>query len=102
MVTVTIDEAYAFDMLSILQVKLNEFIDENKRKSIEENYRIFCCTETKNNKQIIKEEFECARNESWDSEMMCYPTVFEVEKQRYMYYNGNNYGETGIGLAKWV
>jgi hypothetical protein len=40
MVTVTIDEAYAFDMLSILQVKLNESIDENKRKSIEENYRI--------------------------------------------------------------
>jgi len=33
---------------------------------------------------------------------MCYPTVFEVEKQKYMYYNGNNYGETGIGLAKWV
>ena len=40
MVTVTIDEAYAFDMLSILQVKLNESIDETKRISIEQNYRI--------------------------------------------------------------
>ena len=71
-------------------------------KGVEENYRIFCCTETNKKKQIIKEEFECLKNELWDSEMMCYPAVFEVEKQRYMYYNGNNYGETGIGLAKWV
>lgn len=40
MVTVLIDEAYAFDMLSILQVKLNESIDDQKRNSIQENYEI--------------------------------------------------------------
>lgn len=40
MVTVLIDEAYAFDMLSILQVKLNESIDEEKRISIRKNYEI--------------------------------------------------------------
>lgn len=36
---------------------------------------------------------------SWDSEMLCYPFVFDHNRTRYMLYNGNNYGQTGIGLA---
>jgi hypothetical protein len=35
----------------------------------------------------------------WDSEMICYPHVFRMNNHLYMAYNGNNYGETGIGLA---
>jgi|ERR1051326_345114 hypothetical protein len=35
----------------------------------------------------------------WDSEMIEYPFVFEHKGERYMLYNGNNYGKTGIGLA---
>jgi hypothetical protein len=35
----------------------------------------------------------------WDSEMIEYPFVFEDKDQRYMLYNGNGYGKTGIGLA---
>lgn len=35
----------------------------------------------------------------WDSEMIEYPYVFDHEGQRYMLYNGNNYGETGFGIA---
>lgn len=35
----------------------------------------------------------------WDSEMICYPYVFDYEGGRYMLYNGNNYGKTGFGLA---
>jgi len=35
----------------------------------------------------------------WDSEMLCYPFVFDHKGKRYMLYNGNNYGETGFGLA---
>ncbi len=35
----------------------------------------------------------------WDSEMICYPYVFEHKGKRYMLYNGNNYGKTGFGLA---
>lgn len=43
----------------------------------------------------------------WDSEMIAYAHVFDhpaVEKreQRYMLYNGNGYGASGIGLAKYV
>ena len=35
----------------------------------------------------------------WDSEMVAYPCVFDHAGRRYMLYNGNGYGRTGIGLA---
>jgi len=35
----------------------------------------------------------------WDSEMICYPFVFDYKSKRYMLYNGNGYGKTGFGLA---
>lgn len=41
-------------------------------------------------------------DDGWDSEMICYPYVVTIGQNRYMYYNGNHFGTTGIGLAKWV
>lgn len=38
-------------------------------------------------------------DQGWDSEMLAYPFVFDYRGDRYMLYNGNGYGETGIGLA---
>lgn len=35
----------------------------------------------------------------WDSEMIEYPFVFSHAGRRYMFYNGNGYGRTGVGLA---
>jgi hypothetical protein len=35
----------------------------------------------------------------WDSEMICYPSVFEHRGVFYMLYNGNDYGKTGFGYA---
>ena len=35
----------------------------------------------------------------WDSEMICYPFVFEYKGKKHMLYNGNGYGKTGFGLA---
>ena len=35
----------------------------------------------------------------WDSQMVEYPFVFDHKGERYMLYNGNDYGKTGIGLA---
>ncbi|MCS6955189.1 MAG: hypothetical protein NZM44_02405 [Candidatus Calescibacterium sp.] len=37
--------------------------------------------------------------EGWDSEMICYPYVFDFNGERYMLYNGNGYGKTGIGIG---
>jgi hypothetical protein len=38
-------------------------------------------------------------DDGWDSEMICYPFVFDHKGERYMLYNGNDYGKTGFGLA---
>jgi predicted GH43/DUF377 family glycosyl hydrolase len=35
----------------------------------------------------------------WDSEMICYPCVIDVNGKRYMFYNGNRHGATGFGYA---
>ncbi|HEY5993182.1 MAG TPA: hypothetical protein VIU46_01125 [Gallionellaceae bacterium] len=37
--------------------------------------------------------------DGWDSEMQCYPHVFECEGKVYMLYNGNEFGRHGFGLA---
>ena len=38
-------------------------------------------------------------SKGWDSEMICYPYVFEHKNTMYMLYNGNEYGGTGFGIA---
>jgi hypothetical protein len=41
-------------------------------------------------------------DQSWDSEMMCYPNVFQCNNDIYMLYNGNEFGKYGFGLAKLI
>lgn len=36
----------------------------------------------------------------WDSEMQCYPNVFECEGRVYLLYNGNEFGRYGFGLME--
>jgi hypothetical protein len=38
----------------------------------------------------------------WDSEMQCYPNVFEMDGEVFIAYNGNQFGRRGFGLAKLV
>jgi hypothetical protein len=38
--------------------------------------------------------------EGWDSEMISYPQVFELDNEMYMFYLGNQVGKYGFGLAK--
>ena len=38
----------------------------------------------------------------WDSQMIEYPCVFDRSGHRYMLFNGNGYGSTGVGLARLV
>lgn len=37
--------------------------------------------------------------DGWDSVMMEYPCVYEHKGRKYLLYNGNGFGETGIGYA---
>lgn len=39
---------------------------------------------------------------AWDSDMQCYPNVFEVKGDVFMLYNGNQFGRFGFGLARLV
>jgi hypothetical protein len=39
--------------------------------------------------------------DGWDSRMLCFGYVIDTKWGRYMFYNGNNYGETGFGVARW-
>lgn len=38
--------------------------------------------------------------EGWDSQMLAYACVVRHRDKVYMFYNGNNYGETGFGYAE--
>lgn len=35
----------------------------------------------------------------WDSDMMCYPHLFECDGKVYLLYNGNEFGKYGFGIA---
>ncbi|WP_281968597.1 hypothetical protein [Roseovarius nanhaiticus] len=39
---------------------------------------------------------------SWDSDMTCYPAhIAAPDGTRYLFYNGNDMGRTGVGVARW-
>lgn len=40
-----------------------------------------------------------AGSAEWESEMVEYPCVFDWDGRRFMIYNGNDYGRSGVGLA---
>lgn len=44
-------------------------------------------------------KFDILKKGSWERKMNCYPHVVNFRGFLYMFYNGNNYGKTGIGLA---
>lgn len=39
--------------------------------------------------------------EGWDSKMITYPCVLPYEGKKYLFYNGNGFGRSGIGYAIW-
>jgi len=46
-----------------------------------------------------KDTVTALAQEIWDSEMQAYPTVFDWGGERYLLYNGNGYGRSGVGCA---
>jgi len=37
----------------------------------------------------------------WDSRMITYPFVLPCKGKKYLFYNGNGFGHSGIGFAEW-
>jgi hypothetical protein len=41
----------------------------------------------------------CPSEDGWESDMQCYPYVLTIDDITYMFYNGNGFGQSGVGLA---
>lgn len=51
----------------------------------------------------VRDDANCGIDVSpggWDSDMMCYPHLFEWDGKVYLLYNGNEFGRYGFGLAQ--
>jgi len=67
-----------------------------------ETYRIGYAESIDNGKTYTRKDKEVGIDVSdsgWDSESIEYAFVFDYKGRRYMIYNGNEFGKTGIGLA---
>lgn len=78
--------------------------DSNDYRGGGGSYRIGYADST-NGVSFIRKDYEAGisvgEKEEWDSDMIAYPYVFELEGKRVMLYNGNAFGQTGVGLAIW-
>lgn len=74
----------------------------NFRNSEGEAYRLGYATST----DLINWERNDAKvgisvsDKGWDSEMICYPHIIELEDKYIMFYNGNGFGKNGFGYAE--
>ena len=65
-------------------------------KTNKTNYSIFC-------KPFLKKPFKVNIVKNfWNSDMTCYPFILKYKNKKYMFFNGNNYGGTGIGFSEWI
>jgi hypothetical protein len=65
-----------------------------------ERYRISCAQSIDGVSWTRRDDLGLiAAGDDWETEMVEYPCVFDWNRQRYMLYNGNDYGRTGVGLA---
>ena len=73
------------------------------RTNIKNSYRIGFATsnDLKNWKRKDKQFNLDISTVGWDSTMMAYPNILRIDKKLIMFYNGNNFGKTGLGLAIW-
>lgn len=71
------------------------------RKNSVRGYRIGHATSDDLQTWVRDDEHPCLEESTgeWDSDMMCYPNVFESDGRIYLLYNGNEFGRLGFGLA---
>jgi predicted GH43/DUF377 family glycosyl hydrolase len=70
-------------------------------RTISKGYRLGYAESTNGLNWIRKDKqvgIDISEN-GWDSQMICYSCIQKTKYGTYMFYNGNNYGETGFGVA---
>lgn len=96
-------KAQAFSRPSYVKINDTEHLWFSYRSGTGEKYRIghsfksedgFWTLDVENPGIDVSDE-----QGAWDSEMICYPYILEHNNKIYMFYNGNGFGKSGIGLA---
>jgi hypothetical protein len=71
------------------------------RKSPEQSYRLGYA-ESRDGISWTRKDDEVGIERSqdgWDSQMMQYCHIYEYRGKKYLFYNGNEFGKSGIGYA---
>jgi hypothetical protein len=77
----------------------------NYRIDTSNSYRIGYAESTDGINWMRKDEsvgIDIGNNEDFDSIMIEYPHVLDVKNRKYMFYNGNGFGISGIGYAELI
>lgn len=76
----------------------------NYREATDQSYRIGYAESTDGVRWFRRDDGPIVKPSvsGWDSDMVAYPEVIETESGTYMFYNGNGFGKTGFGYAKWI
>jgi hypothetical protein len=71
------------------------------KTKIEKRYKIGCATSKCGLKWTRSDEYAgiFKSDKGWDSEMICYPSIINMNDNTYMFYSGNDVGRGGIGYA---
>lgn len=76
---------------------------ENYRTDPSKSYRIgYAQSQDGIDWERMDDKVGIAQSETgWDSEMIAYPCVVKYKDKKYMFYNGNGFGQSGIGYAEY-
>lgn len=85
----------------LLKLEDDEFAFYSIRK---EHYKIGLSKRDKKSGKWLRLSSDIlgASKDNWENEAACYPSLIHINQRIYMFYNGNNYGRTGVGVAELI
>lgn len=92
------DSSQAFSRPSLIKHKGAEILAYSVRGS-RSDYRIEICDLTSTKAANRQSNFEPNGN-GWESQMVEYPYLIEINGHLFMFYNGNGFGQSGIGRVE--
>jgi hypothetical protein len=97
---IRIDASQCFSRPSLIRSKGIDLMAYSVRGS-NDLYRIELLVKVESRSKIMEATFKPMRSH-WEDEMVEYPYLFVLDNQIIMFYNGNNFGRTGIGVCEIV
>lgn len=88
----------AFSRPNFIRYRSKEYIAYSVRGS-KSKYRIEFCEILRNNSLVQPYKFE-STGIGWESDMVEYPYLAEINNHLIMFYNGNGFGQSGLGRVE--